>query len=44
MVSGVQGVLKLIILEMLNINPFWWRDEGFSTPFTNSGTKYVLGK
>ena len=32
-VSGLQGVFKLINSKMFSVNPFCWRDEILSTPF-----------
>ena len=32
----------LINLIIFNLNPFCWRDVGLSTPFPDSGTKYIL--
>ena len=29
---------------MFHVNPFCWRDEGFSTPFLNSGAFLSLGQ
>ena len=39
-VSGVQGVFKLIKEENFNMNPLCWRDEGLSTHFPDNRTKY----
>ena len=40
MVSGVQGVFKLINKENCDMNPLCWGDEGLGTHFPNNRAKY----